>query len=78
MKRPEYGIYVPQLVIVDCPECKGNMEPQWEGRRLLPDGTVEVSTVCHCWNCDYDKEVIRIYTMDGRKVRMEERRFFFG
>lgn len=78
MDRPEFQIYVPQLVIVDCFDCPESMEPQWETRRLLPDGTVEVSTVCHCWHCDCDKEVIRIYKMDGRKVRSEERRFFFG
>jgi hypothetical protein len=78
MNRPEFQIFVPELTIVGCPECQENMEPQWESRRLLPDGTIEVSTVCHCWNCDYDKEVIRIYKMNGRIVRTEERRFFFG
>lgn len=78
MQRPEFNIYVPQLVIIGCPQCDNNMEPQWESRRLLNTGLVEVSTVCHCWNCDYDKEVIRTYRQDGRKVSCEERQFFFG
>ena len=72
MNRPEYNIYVPLLIIVGCPKCNGNMEPQWETRRMLPKELVEVSTICHCYNCDCDKEVIRIYQMDGRQLHAKE------
>ena len=78
MHRPEFDIVVPLLNLVECPECGGNSEPQWESRRMLSDHTVEVSTVCHCWECDYDQEIIRIFNLRGNLLKRTAQRFFFG
>jgi predicted RNA-binding Zn-ribbon protein involved in translation (DUF1610 family) len=71
-------INAPNIHFFACPECGHLMIKEWRNHRPLQDGNYEVSDLYHCEHCDYDMELVRIYSPKGNELRQYTQQFFFG